>query len=181
MSGILTISRRFFCKLLLATGLAAIPRMVNKNVIPAIPPSLIDHKTLAAYLDVLIPDDISPGAVKLGITELLLKHAKSHPDDATLLSQGCAWLNAQTQIRGQEKFSQCTSIMREEIVQLASENPNSSLSYRFFLQSRHIAFQHYYAHPQALKLLAYSGPPQPSGYLDYKDPPVELLQSQGHT
>jgi hypothetical protein len=51
------------------------------------------EETLAAFLDTLIPnDELSPGAVELGLVRPILEEAKTDPNVQTFLEEGAQWL-----------------------------------------------------------------------------------------
>jgi len=172
----LKITRRFFLKFLLLTGFYSIPENLNRSLKPVQRTVMIDYQTLLVFLDILIPDDMTPGAVQLGVTEEIIGYAADKPDYKLLLVQGCKWLNDEAKKRGNVQFSWLSTTQQQEIVQLAFESPAYSLSNRFFMQLLHKAFEYYYARPEATKHFAYAGPPQPDGFTDYQNPPVNLFR-----
>jgi predicted Fe-Mo cluster-binding NifX family protein len=168
------ISRRVFLNFLLIAGFFGIPENISRKVgIMKFLPK-IDFEILSIFLDVLIPDDITLGAVKLGVTEKIIHKAAKDKGYYTVLLSGCAWLNKQALKQEGISFSMLTSGQLQRIVQQASESSQNSMSHRFFTQTSNDAFYFYYSHPEAVKLLAYSGPPQPNGFPDYSDPPFSI-------
>ena len=126
---------------------------------------------LPAFLDTLIPEDISPSASQLNVDRDLIGLSGQNPDLDRLLVLGCAWLNEQAKKRGQQVFENLDETLRIAIVQLAEQSAERSLPRVFFNAVQHYAFGIYYAHPEAWASMGYNGPPQPVGFPDFAEPP----------
>ena len=130
------------------------------------------ERTLAAYLDTLIPDDdLGPGAVRLGVDKDFLAIAAGDRRLGAFLSAGLAWLDDQAKWGGAQEFAGLSEAMRKIVVRVAAKAKPGSLPRRFFEQTRSGAIMDYYARPQAWAGIGYDGPPQPEGFTDYTGPP----------
>jgi hypothetical protein len=130
------------------------------------------ERTLAAYLDTLIPDDdLGPGVVRLGIDKKFLAAAAADQRRRALLDAGLAWLDEQAKWGGAQDFVALGEAGRATVVSLAAEAEPGSLPRKFFEATRSGALTYYYSHPQAWAAIGYDGPPQPAGFTDYTDPP----------
>lgn len=133
-----------------------------------------NQRTLAAYLDILIPDDdLGPGAVRLGVDKDFLAIAARDRRIRAFLYAGLAWLDEQAKWGGVQEFAALSEAKRKTVVSLAAEAEPGSLPRRFFETMRSGAFFHYYARPQAWAAIGYDGPPQPEGFTDYTGPPKQ--------
>ncbi len=126
---------------------------------------------LPAFLDTLIPEDISPSASQLNVGPDLIRRARRETGFERLLILGCAWLDEQAQSRGQQKFENLDEAARIAIVETAEQSADRSLPRVFFNAVQQYAFGIYYAHPETWVSLGYGGPPQPVGFPDYAEPP----------
>ena len=126
---------------------------------------------LPAFLDTLIPEDISPSASQLNVGPDLIGRARRESDFERLLILGCTWLNEQSLKQGKQLFENLDEVSRIAIVKIAEQSADRSLPRVFFIAVRHYAFEIYYAHPETWVSLGYTGPPQPVGFPDYASPP----------
>jgi hypothetical protein len=134
---------------------------------PSEPPAA---DTLGAWLDTLIPADATPAATQLGVDKQLLAKAQQEYHD--LLEFGQHWLNAQARKRGAANFPALDEAGREAVTALAAAQGDDKAEHRFFLKTRQDAFGFYYSQPESWAGLAYRGPPQPLGFMDYEQPPA---------
>ena len=128
-------------------------------------------RSLGAFLDTLLPADITPGASQLEVDKSIITQARANMRLQRLLTLGCAWLDTQAKERGAEDFAALAQPNRDAIVSAAETSPAQSLPRVFFEQIRGMAFYHYYARPETWPGMAYAGPPQPRGFLDFTQPP----------
>lgn len=130
---------------------------------------------IPAFLDTLIPADVSPSASQLNVGPDLITAARQQSGFERLLILGCAWLNEQAQKQGQKqqkkKFENLDESSQIAIVKLAEQSADRSLPRVFFNAVQHYAFGIYYAHPETWVSLGYTGPPQPVGFPDHAKPP----------
>ena len=133
-----------------------------------------DERTLAAYLDTLIPaDQEDPGAIALGVPARLSAAAASNAEYAGLLEQFGRWLDERARATGSHAFGDLEIGEREAIVRAAESADPTSLPYRAFQRTRQDAFAHYYADARSWPGIGYHGPPQPDGFRDYNLPPQD--------
>ena len=172
-------TRRWFLKLPFVTGFAA---GVNALFAPAIQAGLAgsgDYATFTALLDTLIPEDETPSATQLGVTEALYTKLSGNRSFSRLLHGGCAWLDEQARWRGAAAFPALDDAGRDEILALAAAGETRSLPRDFFDRIRRLAFSEYYADPRGWRDLDYPGPPQRRGFTDYTRPPRALHEHSG--
>ncbi len=126
---------------------------------------------LPAFLDTLIPEDISPSASQLNVGPELIGRARQESGFERLLILGCTWLNEQSYKQGKQAFENLDEASRIAIVKTAEQSAERSIPRVFFKAVRYYAFEIYYAHPATWVSLGYTGPPQPVGFPDYAEPP----------
>ncbi len=129
-----------------------------------------DLPAFAPFLDTLIPADATPSATQLDIDKRLLAVPRAAAG-ATLLAEGCAWLDAQARALGKSGFAALTEAQRETIVARAAAAAPGSLPNIFFNRMRSDAMRVYYATPEPWAALGYDGPPQPRGFPDHARAP----------
>lgn len=137
------------------------------------PPSRsLAEGTLAAYVDVVIPADLTPSGTALGVDKQLVIAARERREYQQLLDWGVAWLNNQAQARHGRNFAELDEAGRDAIVAQAAAAEYNTRPRVFFEWTRTKAFFHYYARPESWRgIVQYRGPTQPSGLLDYALPP----------
>jgi hypothetical protein len=164
-------SRRSFLRTSLGIGLLVSSGYVLKDLFlpAAIKPE--ERRTIEAFIDTLIPQDTTPGALQLGVAAKIL--AKAHEDGQyrRLARKGCEWLDRKAGTRRADGFFSLGGREREELVGQAAKAAVGSVPRIFFERLRADAFFHYYANPASWKGLRYKGPPQPDGYPDYAAEP----------
>lgn len=129
---------------------------------------------LRAFVDILIPEDETPGASQLGVVDSILAAAQDAPSRLELLRQGTAWLDGQARRFGAADFAGLPQSKREALVGEAAGHTLGSMPRTFFQMVLDDAFFHYYANPQSWAAIGYEGPPQPRGYPDHANPPRAL-------
>jgi len=127
-------------------------------------------QTLTACLDTIIPADITPGAVQLGVPDSIISKSASDRKYRRLIKKGCDWLDKMAKQYNAESFASLSDADRQKVVSLASEERSNSLPGIFFKQMRSDAFYYYYANPESWIGVGYKGPPQPFGFQDYTLP-----------
>ena len=153
----LSISRRRVLMSALAASLSA----------PAIAQQLgaskgqIDAKTLAAYVDVLLPaDQYSPAASALEIQDDIIGFAQQLPQFNQLLILGTEWLN-QT---GQGPFHTLSLSDQGRVVDWMRAADRNFIPGRFFLLVRLTGVEFYFSRPEAVAGFDVNPAPQPAGY-----------------
>ena len=161
---------RFFARAGLVLGFAPIATdaIAQDGLDPAI------RRTLASYLDTLIPDDeASPGAVKAGIDKRFAALAEANPQFRKLIVAGCRWLDGEAVKAGARSFPGLDEDKRNAIIGRASRSARRSVPRQFFDRTRRPAFVLYYGIATSWSAIGYSGPPQPAGFLDYAESPEQ--------
>lgn len=131
----------------------------------------VQHATLLAFLDTLIPADETPSASQLGLDKSLIRHAQSIENYMGLLALGCQWLDKQASTRDRLPFWQLAETGRQAIIAQAEISQPGSIPRQLFDHVRVDLFNFYYSHPDILPSLGLQGAPQPFGYLDYVHAP----------
>ncbi len=126
---------------------------------------------LPAFLDTLLPEDISPSSSQLNVAPDLIRKARQESGFERLIILGCAWLNEQAQKQGKQDFKSLDEAAQIAVVETAEQSAKRSLPRVFFFAVQYYAFGIYYSHPQTWVSLGYAGPPQPVGFPDYAEPP----------
>ena len=156
----------------LSLGLQSIPLLMIGPTLSAESVKLsLQHATLLALIDTLIPADETPSASQLGLDRRLIHHAQSIENYTALLALGCQWLDGRAQAHHNIAFHQITDIERQAVVALAETSPAGSIPRQFFDHVRADLFTFYYSHPDIWPNLGLQGAPQPYGYPDYAAAP----------
>ena len=161
---------RFFARAGLVLGFAPIATdaVARDGLDPAI------RRTLASYLDTLIPDDeASPGAVKAGIDKRFASLTEASPQFRKLIVAGCRWLDGEAVKAGTRSFPGLDEDKRNAIIGRASRSARRSVPRQFFDRTRRPAFVLYYGIASSWSAIGYAGPPQPAGFLDYAESPEQ--------
>jgi len=165
------LSRRELLRLTLGAGLLAASGYFLKDIFHPAQLTRSEEKTLAAFLDTLIPADDVPGAVQFGVPEKIQEKAKRDNQYRRLVKQGCSWLDSRAGRLYAASFDSLGEKDRDDILTIAAEADPGSVQRIFFRQIRSDSFHHYYSHPGSWPQLGYNGPPQPKGFPDYDTTP----------
>ncbi len=131
-----------------------------------------EQKGLQRYVDLLIPDDTSPGALKLGVDQSIISKSLNDPDYRQTLRQGLFRIDSIAKDMFGRPFFQLKNEQANRIILLSEEAKRYSAEHRLFGQLREDAFGDYYAMPESWRSLCYPGPPQPIGFSDYQQSPT---------
>lgn len=126
-------------------------------------------RTLVAFIDALIPSDITPSASQLKLHETLLLHAKEIKNYPELIQIGCQWLDNQSDRLYQQSFLQLSTEQQDLIINKAANSDALSIPAQFFSHIRQDLFRFYYANPASWTGLDITAP-QPNGYINYFKP-----------
>jgi hypothetical protein len=126
-------------------------------------------RTLVAFIDALIPADITPSASQLKLHQTLLLYAKEIKNYPELIQLGCQWLDNQADLINQQPFLRLSVEQQNLIIKKAANSVELSIPAQFFSHIRQDLFRFYYANPASWSGLDIS-PPQPTGYLSYFRP-----------
>ncbi len=145
------------CLVKLPAEAAWLPLQQNLNALPA-------------FLDTLIPEDMTPSASQLGLHQALIRHAQGVENYTRLLELGCQWLDGQSQMQHRVKFDALPPMRQEGIVVMLEASAKDSIPKMFFDRVLSDLMGLYYAQPASWPGLGIDSPPQPKGYPDYVKP-----------
>ena len=131
-----------------------------------------EQAVLSDFIDLLIPRDETPGALDLGIHTILLQRAARSARFRADARAVCDTLNARAHAQNAASFLSLPMTDRIGLLTAMEQAPTDSLDKKFFDAMRHFSFHWYYADPRSWRSLCFSGPPQPDGYMDYRDAPA---------
>lgn len=166
------LSRRHFCGATVAAYVttsvsSAAPRKAAPGVL-----SRDEFDAFTAFVDTLIPADRhSPAASALDIPRRMIESNMRQAVYLKLVKLGCRWLDRRARVIGQTSFSTLDDRRREMIVEQASRLTAKGLPKAFFRVVRYNAMVLYYSRAESWPALRYDGPPQPNGFMDYRQPP----------
>lgn len=170
----MTFNRREFIKKSGLTGFVSLFIPFVTFAKPDSEVSGIDLSALRSYIDLLLPEDLLPGALQLKADNVILKKAEQDAQYAQAIRQGVHWLNFLAQKLNKTDFSSLPEDSQLKIVALSEHSQLATLPNLFYLTVRQDVFQFYYAHPEILKYFPYSRPPQPLGFADFTEAPVSI-------
>lgn len=114
-----------------------------------------------------LAEELVPGAGSIGMKEKLMNFFRRDKGVATFFDAGFWNLESISKAAFKKSFYELEN--KEEI-----EKVMKHVSFRnrpFFNQFRTLVIKFYYGDPAVWKKLAYDGPPQPRGFMDYSEPP----------
>lgn len=128
---------------------------------------------LARLVDLLVPaDDLSPGAVELGVVETLFAKVARIRELAEVIASGCLLLDVDAKGRTGRPWLELDTDAQQASLQRLAEGTTAEFPNRFFRRLREATLDAYYSNPAAWPQLSFRGPPQPAGYPDYTEPPA---------
>jgi len=123
-------------------------------------------ETVTAVTDLMFPGDGLPSATELGIHH----HIIAMPDLQELMTDGVVWLDGRAVRQGAPDFLALDEVGKLAAVEAAFASKDNDA--RQFVQTlRFYAGLSYYAEPVIKAAFPYTGPPQPEGFADFRDPP----------
>ncbi|SCK14779.1 gluconate 2-dehydrogenase subunit 3 family protein [Vogesella sp. LIG4] len=138
-----------------ACGVAPLPAA------PLAVPDASERRTLAAFVDVLLPRDaLSPAASELQVDDMLWQLAGHDARFRQLLALGCQWLN----LGEQGQFAALAPEQQQAVVAWMAESDWNHPPRRFYELVRQSAISGYYSQPAARAGLDLPLAPQPQGY-----------------
>lgn len=162
----MTLSRRHFLQLT-GAGLVSMPLGCGDS--PSRQAGMPDG-VLDAYLDTLLPDDGTPGAVALEVPVKVRALLRRKRALQPVYAAGTRWLEAHARQAHDRGFAACALTERDALVRQLSEQDDDLLK-RFFHKSLRHARMFFYSDPRAWAALGLTGAPQPAGFMDYTQPP----------
>lgn len=164
-------TRRDFLRISFGAGLLAASGYLFRSVFRPSQLTGQEIKTIEALLAALIPDDETPGALKLGVAEKITSKAATEPQYRRFLRKGSAWLDKAAGKLTSARFMDLQEDGRDLIIATALAKDADSFPAVFVRIMMSDAFTYYYANPLSWPQLGYAGPPQPNGFPDYFDIP----------
>ena len=126
------------------------------------------ERTIAAVLDRMLPSDVLPGALQLGLDRRI-----AAMDDLELkrsLAKGVAWLDGWAGSQRASSFVELDHAQQELVLQAALKSSAEGAN-AIVYTLRKLAFTLYFTDPTIVTAFPYAGPPQPDGFPDFQDPP----------
>jgi len=124
-------------------------------------------RSLAALADVMFPGEGLPKATELAIHRRVLEMPELEPAIAT----GTAWLDKHAARQGAENFLGLDEAQKLAALDAAFASQDAAIQPAILALRFHLGTA-YYAAPAIKSAFAYSGPPQPQGFLDFQEPPA---------
>ncbi|MBF0319916.1 MAG: gluconate 2-dehydrogenase subunit 3 family protein [Nitrospirae bacterium] len=166
------VSRRDFLRVAVGGGLLAVSAYLFRDLFRPTRLSLSEERTLEALLDTLIPEDVTPGALQLGVPEQVKSKAATDNRYRLLIKKGCTWLNSMARELNAEGFVYLKEEGRDAIIDKALKSGYGSMQRIFLYTMRADTLHYYYSHRGSWASLGYNGPPQPYGFPDYYQAPA---------
>jgi hypothetical protein len=130
-----------------------------------------ETRALKALVDALIPEDQTPGALRLGVADIIISNTTTDSRYRTTVKAGSRWLDKMAKRQGASHFSELDGEHRDLVIGKALAASTDSLERIFMETMRAEAFEYYYSHPASWTQLAYCRHPQPDGFPDYDKQP----------
>lgn len=163
--------RHFFGASVAAYVTTSMTAAASQKTAPAVL-SESEFAAFTAFVDTLIPADRhSPAASELDVPRRMIETNRRQPVYLKLVRLGCRWLDRRAKAIGRTTFSALDDRRREMIVEQAARLTAKGLPNAFFRVVRHNAMVLYYSTAESWPALGYDGPPQPDGFMDYRQPP----------
>lgn len=134
-----------------------------------------EQLTLKALLDTLIPADDTPGAIDLDVHSRILAQAVRDTHYRRLVHAGCRTLDKLALSSKNRPFRELGLAPRDSVVHALVQYEDDK-RHRFFKSTQRRAFHFYYSDPRSWPGVCYAGPPQPRGFMDYRQPPATSCQ-----
>lgn len=161
------VSRRDFLRFLAGGGLIAISAYLFKEIFRPARLSDSEERTLDSLVDTLIPEDETPGAIQLGVAEMMKSKAAADNRYRFLIKKGCTWLDKMARGLNVRDFTSLKTDDRDAIIGNALNSEPDSVQRICLYRMRADAFYYYYGHRKSWTQIGYKGPPQPYGFPDY--------------
>jgi hypothetical protein len=153
-------------------AMAAVSRF-RSILSPETPLSTLERLEVSSFIDRLIPSDsFGPGAIELGIAEVLAGRITDNPDYLRLVRRALIWLDGEAIAQGAERFSALHDDRKDLLISRIEQMRDGHDVNRAFRRLLDDTLALYYTKPEAWPAIGYQGPPQPLGYLDHAKPPT---------
>ncbi|HRE83369.1 MAG TPA: gluconate 2-dehydrogenase subunit 3 family protein [Opitutaceae bacterium] len=143
------------------------------------------RRTVIALCDVILPaDETSPAASAVGVPDFLDEWVSSpypaQAPDRSLLLEGLAWVEAESQQRFGRDFAALASPQQtaicDDICHPGRAKREHASAVRFFKRFRDLTAGGYYTTPEGMKAIGYQGNVP---LADFPGPPMEALRHVG--
>ena len=124
-------------------------------------------RSVAAIADLMFPGDGLPRATELGIHRRVL----ALPELQASIATGVAWLDARAALEGAADYASLDEGRKLAILDAAFASRDGGIQ-AFVLALRFHLGSAYYSSPAIKSAFAYTGPPQPDGFADFRDQPA---------
>jgi hypothetical protein len=143
--------------------------MLWRNLTPFWRPDAGKHlvRTVAAIADLMVPGDGLPAASELGLHTRILEL----PEIRALAASGISLLDEQAVAHGGTDFLALGESERVAALDAAFASGGEHAQ-RFLLALRFHLMTAYYSEAVVKAAFAYTGPPQPDGFADFRDRPA---------
>ena len=143
--------------------------MLWRNLAPFWRGDASEHlvRTVAAVADLMIPGDGLPAASQLDLHTRILEL----PELKELMAGGISMLDKQAVAQGGANFVALGESARLAALDAAFASGGENAQ-RFLLALRFHLMTAYYSEAIVKAAFAYTGPPQPAGFVDFQDPPA---------
>ncbi|MBE9562073.1 MAG: gluconate 2-dehydrogenase subunit 3 family protein [Proteobacteria bacterium] len=129
-----------------------------------------EHEKLIwrSWIDHLIPNDETPGALDLGIDHIFWQETEQNIRLFVLVRHGCAWLDKVALNIYKLPFIELNETQANNIITATTQTPFNDIPNRFFRYSHLRAMQLYYTDPRSRIGTVWEQTPQPIGFMDYQ-------------
>lgn len=157
------------------SGLGAIGAALLYRFKPLrIPLSWSKRDFIAVYVDRLIPrDDISPGAIDLGVEKEVISTFSRSVYLRRLLSRVPRLLDVMAEELAGTGFVGASEAIQNECISRCESAEVRTLENQLFHMLRRHSMRHYYARAESWQGMGIDRPPQPAGYYDFAVAPIE--------
>ena len=130
-----------------------------------------ERQTMSALLDTILPDTTFPGAPRTGFLDRLVRECDSKRQTRRALVEGLEFLDSEARKHGAHNFVNLDPTQRATVLEACAAAAAGTLPQFFYRMVRDRALQLHYSHPVTWPPRGFSHPPQPEGYLNYRQPP----------
>lgn len=123
------------------------------------------QKVMEALAEALVP-----GSREINIKEKVMSYVDKDRGAATFLDAGLWNIDSASNSKYKKHFYDLKD--KNDIVTLINHIELNNAT--FFNQFRYLIIRLYYSDPKVWKQLAYDGPPQTRGFMDYSEPPKQV-------
>jgi len=116
-----------------------------------------------------LAEAIVPGSKEINMKAKVMDYVNKDRVAATFFDAGLWHVNSLSRSKYKKPFYELKD--KEKINKLLTHVKTSNNI--FFNQFRYLIVRMYYSDDQVWKKLSYSGPPQPKGFMDYSEPPIQ--------